>query len=67
MGVEAFFFVDPIDEYCFQQLNDYSYFKLLCIIKENYEINQTGDEKKEFKDQILTYLQEDQIYHWIRL
>ncbi|KAK8880738.1 hypothetical protein M9Y10_003425 [Tritrichomonas musculus] len=49
-GIEVLFLVDPIDEYCFQQLKDYSDHKLLCITKENCEIDETEEEKKEFEE-----------------
>ena len=49
-GIEVLFLTDPIDEYCFQQLKEYSDHKLICVTKENCEINETEDEKKEFED-----------------
>jgi molecular chaperone HtpG len=49
-GIEVLFLVDPIDEYCFQQLNEYSDHKLMCITKENCEIEETEDQKKEFEE-----------------
>ena len=49
-GIEVLFLTDAIDEYCFQQLKEYSDHKLICITKENCEIDETEDEKKEFED-----------------
>jgi hypothetical protein len=40
--------IDPINEYYFQQLEAYSDHKLICITKENCEIAETDEEKKEF-------------------
>jgi molecular chaperone HtpG len=49
-GIEVLFLTDPIDEYSFQQLKEYSDHKLLCITKENCEIGESEDEKKAFED-----------------
>jgi molecular chaperone HtpG len=49
-GIEVLFLTDPIDEYSFQQLKDYSDHKLICITKENYEIAEMDEEKKAFED-----------------
>jgi molecular chaperone HtpG len=49
-GIEVLFLTDPIDEYSFQQLKDYSDHKLICITKENCEIAETNEEKKAFED-----------------
>ena len=48
-GIEVLFLVDPIDEYCFQQMKDYSDHKLICVTKENCEIDLTEEEKTEFE------------------
>jgi len=37
--IEVIFMVDPIDEYVSQQLKDYNNHKLICITKENLELN----------------------------
>jgi len=49
-GLEVLFLTDPIDEYCFQQLNEYSDHKLMCITKENCEITETEEEKAKFEE-----------------
>ena len=55
-GIEVLFLTDPIDEYCFQQLNEYQDHKLLCITKENCELDETEDEKKAY-DELKTKLE----------
>jgi len=49
-GIEVLFLTDPIDEYCFQQLNEYEDHKLICNTKENCEIDETEEEKKEYDE-----------------
>ena len=49
-GIEVLFLTDPIDEYCFQQLNEYSDHKLMCITKENVEITESEEEKNQFEE-----------------
>ena len=44
---EVLFMVDPLDEYITQQLRDYKEKKLLCITKENVDLNANEDEKQE--------------------
>jgi len=38
--------VDPIDEYCVQQLKDFEWKTLKCCTKEGLDIEETEDEKK---------------------
>ena len=42
--------VDPIDEYCVQQLKDYDGKKLVCCTKEGLNFDQTEDEKKALEE-----------------
>jgi molecular chaperone HtpG len=49
-GIEVLFLTDPMDEYAFQQLKDYSDHKLICVTKENCDLGETEDEKKAFED-----------------
>jgi molecular chaperone HtpG len=44
---EVLYLVDPLDEYITQQLKDYKDKKLLCITKENIELNNNDIEKEE--------------------
>ena len=44
---EVLYLVDPLDEYITQQLKDYKDKKLLCITKENIELNKNDSEKEE--------------------
>ena len=44
---EVLYLVDPLDEYITQQLKDYKDKKLLCITKENIELNNNDSEKEE--------------------
>merc|ERR1712100_320269 len=43
--------VDPIDEYCVQQLKEYDGKKLLCATKEGLNIDDSEDEKKAFEEE----------------
>lgn len=49
-GLEVLFLIDPIDEYCFQTLSEFSDRKLICITKENCEICETEEEKSKFEE-----------------
>lgn len=44
---EVLYMVDPLDEYITQQLRDYKEKKLLCITKENVDLNANDTEKQE--------------------
>merc|ERR1711871_871882 len=50
-GFEVLYMVDPIDEYCVQQLKEYDGKKLLCASKEGLNIDETEDEKKAFEEE----------------
>merc|ERR1711907_491182 len=44
-GFEVLYMVDPIDEYCVQQLKEYDGKKLLCASKEGLNIDEFDEEK----------------------
>ena len=48
-GFEVLYMVDPIDEYCVQQLKEYDGKKLLCASKEGLNLDETEDEKKSIR------------------
>merc|ERR1719498_170698 len=50
-GFEVLYMVDPIDEYCVQQLKEYDGKKLLCASKEGRNIDESDDEKKAFEEE----------------
>ena len=43
--VQVLYMVDPIDEYCVQQLKDYDGKKLVCCTKEGLSFDETEEEK----------------------
>merc|ERR1712167_344422 len=49
-GYEVLYMVDPIDEYCVQQLKEYDGKKLKSVTKEGLDLEKTEDEKKEFEE-----------------
>jgi molecular chaperone HtpG len=49
-GYEVVYMVDPIDEYCVQQLKEYEGKKLLSATKEGLELEEDDDEKKAFEE-----------------
>ena len=50
-GIEVLYMIDPIDEYCVQQLKEYDGKKLLCASKEGLNLDETDDEKKAFEEE----------------
>jgi len=50
-GYEVLFMVDPIDEYCVQQLKEYDDKKLVCVTKENLKLEKTEEEKKKEEEE----------------
>merc|ERR1712010_407678 len=50
-GYEVLFMVDPIDEYCVQQLKEFDDKKLICASKEGLAMDETEDEKKAFEEE----------------
>jgi len=45
-GFEVLYMVDPIDEYCVQQLKEYDGKQLVSVTKEGLELPESEDEKK---------------------
>merc|ERR1711937_218933 len=49
-GFEVLYMVDPIDEYCVQQLKEYDRKNLVSVTKEGLELPEDEDEKKKFEE-----------------
>merc|ERR1711920_919426 len=49
-GYEVLYMVDPIDEYCVQQLKEFDGKKLLSATKEGLDIQEDDDEKAKFEE-----------------
>jgi len=49
-GFEVLYMVDPIDEYCVQQLKEYEGHNLVCVTKEGLELPEDEEEKKKFEE-----------------
>jgi len=47
--LEVIFMSDPLDEYLTQQLRDYKEKKLMCVTKENINLNDSDQEKADFE------------------
>merc|ERR1712219_6593 len=48
-GLEVLYMIDPIDEYCVQQLKEYDGKKLKSVAKEGLDLD-TEDEKKKAEE-----------------
>ncbi|CAJ0572290.1 unnamed protein product, partial [Mesorhabditis spiculigera] len=54
-GFEVLYMIDPIDEYCVQQLKEYEGKKLISVTKEGLELPETEEEKKKFEEDKVKY------------
>jgi molecular chaperone HtpG len=54
-GYEVVYMVDPIDEYCVQQLKEYDGKKLVSVTKEGLELPESEEEKKKFEEDKVKY------------
>jgi molecular chaperone HtpG len=54
-GYEVLYLVDPIDEYCVQQLKDFDGKTLKCCTKEGLDIEESEDEKKSNEELKTSY------------
>jgi len=54
-GFEVLYMVDPIDEYCVQQLKDFDGKKLMSVTKEGLELEDTEEEKKKAEEEKAKY------------
>merc|ERR1711967_17706 len=52
---EVLFMVDPIDEYCVQQLKEYDGKKLVSVTKEGLKFEETDEEKKKKEETVAEY------------
>merc|ERR1712025_571198 len=54
-GFEVLYMVDPIDEYCVQQLKEYDGKNLVSVTKEGVELPEDEEAKKKFEEDKATY------------
>jgi len=54
-GWEVLYFVDPLDEYMTQQLQEYREKKLLCVTKSDLDLGDSEEEKKELEEDKKSY------------
>merc|ERR1712178_125124 len=49
-GFEVVYMIEPIDEYCVQQMKEYDGKKLVSVTKEGLELPEDEEEKKKFEE-----------------
>ena len=49
-GLEVIYMIEPIDEYCVQQLKEYDGKNLVSVTKEGLELPEDDDEKKKLDE-----------------
>lgn len=54
-GFEVVYMVDPIDEYCVQQLKEFDGKKLVSVTREGLELPESEDAKKKFEADKVEY------------
>ncbi|KAI9297034.1 hsp83-like protein [Neoconidiobolus thromboides FSU 785] len=54
-GYEVLYMIDPIDEYCVQQLKEYDGKKLVSVTKEGLEFEEDEEEKKRREEEAKAY------------
>jgi molecular chaperone HtpG len=54
-GFEVLYMIDPIDEYCVQQLKEFDGKKLVSVTREGLELPESEDEKKKFEADKVEY------------
>ena len=50
-GYEVLYMIDPIDEYCMQQLKEFDDKKLVCATKDGLNVDKTNEEENTLIDQ----------------
>merc|ERR1719427_1429735 len=54
-GLEVVYMVDPVDEYCVQQLKEFDGKTLVSVTKEGLELPEDEEEKKAFEEKKIEY------------
>jgi molecular chaperone HtpG len=54
-GYEVLYMVDPIDEYCMMQLNEFNGKTMVLVTKEGLELPEDESEKKQMEEDVIRY------------